>query len=432
MTARAKSYAWFIIALGTALACYCAFEYVHSINMDALSMELQQMICLVIMCALCRSLPIVIGNGHQQLDVSVVCIFATVAIKGPYAAVIVSIISAFFTIEHDKEANLYRTIYNTPFIKAAFNNCNFAISILGAGLLFLLSGGDPGHFVMPDQFLPCLIYSISTFLINAIILLGLFFLDKQVTLDDAVQLVKGLIPNVLFAMPLGLLMALLFMMDNGHWLALLMLFPLLIARYAWSLYVDSQQQYMRLIAAFVSAMEAKDTYTEGHSRRVEEYAMLIAKELNLPKPQAKELQVAAILHDIGKIGIEESILCKPTRLTDEERERIQQHPMIGVNIVDKVNISAEIREMILHHHEYYDGTGYPDHLSSDQVSFGAFILGVADAYDAMTSDRPYRKGMSPQRAMEILQECQGTQFHPEVVDAFLSAMSKITQENSPL
>lgn len=431
MTARAKSYAWFIILVGATVGAYCFINYVRSINMAELSMELQQMVCLIVMCSLCRSLPIIIGNGQQQLDVSVVCIFATVAIKGPSAAVIVSLISAFFTIEHDKEAKVYRTIYNTPFIKSAFNNSNFAIAILGAGMLFLVSGGNPGQFTMPDQLLPCLIYSISTFLINSIILLGLFFLNKQVTLDDAVQLVKGLIPNVLFAMPLGLLMALLFMTNNGHYLALLMLFPLLIARYAWSLYVDSQQQYMRLISAFVSAMEAKDTYTEGHSRRVEEFAMLIGKELNLPKPQAKDLQVAAILHDIGKIGIEESILCKPTRLTDEERLRIEQHPVIGVNIVDKVNISEEIREMILHHHEYYDGTGYPDHIGYDKVSFGAFILGVADAYDAMTSDRPYRKGMSPERAKEILQECKGTQFHPEVVDAFLCAMSKIPQENDP-
>ena len=428
MTARAKWYARLVIALGAIIGFYSCLAYVRSVDVQNLSMEIQQMACLVVLCALCRSLPIIVGDGRQQLDVSVVSIFAAVAIKGPYAAAVVYLVSSFFTIERDKETKTYRTIYNTPFIKTAFNTSNLVISIIAAGRLYLLTGGTPGGMVMPGQLLPCLVYSVSTFLVNSVLLLGLFCLDQKVTPDDAVQMVKGLVPNVLLAMPLGLLIAALFMMPNGHWLAILMLFPLLLARYAWSLYVDSQQQYMRLIAALVSAMEAKDKYTEGHSRRVEEYTVQIANELKLPRPMVKELRVAALLHDIGKIGIEESILCKPGRLDADERRRIEEHPLIGVNIVDKVHISPEIHELILHHHERYDGKGYPDRLGNGEVSFGAFILGVADAYDAMTSDRPYRRGMSPEQAMEILKEGRGSQFHPEAVDAFIASMSRSPQE----
>jgi putative nucleotidyltransferase with HDIG domain len=243
-------------------------------------------------------------------------------------------------------------------------------------------------------------------------------------------MIRGLLPNVLLAMPLGLLIALLFMMENGHWLAILMLFPLLLARYAWALYLESQVQRMKLIHAFVSAMEAKDTYTEGHSRRVEMFSVQIATALKLPKEKVKEIQIAALLHDIGKIGIEDIILHKPAKLTDEERLRIEEHPTIGVSIVEKVGLSEEIKEMIRHHHERYDGHGYPDKLDHTSVSFEAYILGVADAFDAMTSNRPYRAGMSKEKAMSILIEESGKQFHPAVVETFIAIVQSQKEKNT--
>ena len=413
---KAKIYSYFIIFIGLVLAVYAFYRYISDIDHQNLALEIQQMVCLIILCVLCRSLPINIGDGQHALDVSVVSILAAVIAKGPYAAMCVYLISSLFTVDFNKETKTYHHLYNTSFHKSAFNNSNLMISILVPSLLYKLAGGTPGVAALPGVIWPAFLFSISTFFINYVILLIVFILEKQIGMDDAADMIRSLLPNVLFAMPLGLLIAILFMMQNGHWLAILMLFPLLLARYAWSLYLESQVQHMKLIHAFVSAMEAKDTYTEGHSRRVEMFALQIAAELKLPKEKVKEIQIAALLHDIGKIGIEDIILRKPAKLTDEERLRIEEHPTIGVSIVEKVGLSEEIKEMIRHHHERYDGKGYPDRLDHTEVSFEAYILGVADAFDAMTSDRPYRAGMSEEKALSILTEESGKQFHPAVVE----------------
>ena len=421
-TKKAKLYSYVVILAGVLLTIYAFYSYINSLHDVDISLEIQRMICLVILCVLCRSLPIYVGDGRQALDVSVVSILAAVITKGPYAAMCVYLVSSLFSVDYDKENKTYHHLYNTSLHKSAFNNSNLMIAIWLPGLLFNIAGGKPGIALLPGILWPAFLFSFSTFLMNMLILSILFLLDNRVAMDDAVDMIRGLLPNVLLAMPLGLLIALLFIMPNGHWLAILMLFPLLLARYAWSLYLESQVQHMKLIHAFVSAMEAKDTYTEGHSRRVEMFALQIASMLKLPKEKVKEIQIAALLHDIGKIGIEDIILRKPARLTDEERQRIEEHPTIGVSIVEKVGLSEEIKEMIRHHHERYDGRGYPDKLDHTAVSFEAYILGVADAFDAMTSDRPYRSGMSEAKAMSILLEESGKQFHPAVVETLQSIL----------
>lgn len=424
MTSRAKWYTGAVILLGAILAPYAFYRYISSlVTVADLVLELQQVICLIILCTLCRSLPIMVGNGRQALDISVVSILATVAYKGTYAAVVVFLLSSLFTLDYDKESKSCHHLYNTPPVKSAFNNANLSLSIWAAGSLFTWAGGVPGQPALPYVVIPCLLFTLCAFLMNGCVLSGLFILDGKVSLEDAVSLLRGLVPNVLLAMPLGLLMTLLFVLPNGHWLAMLMLFPLLLARYAWALYVDSQQQYMRLTSAFVSAMEAKDKYTEGHSRRVQSYALMIARQINLPKAQIKELETAALLHDIGKIGVPDHILQKNGPLTPEERALIEQHPAIGVGIVEKVGLSKSIQSMIRHHHERYDGKGYPDHLDAQSNTLPAFIMAVADAYDAMTSDRPYRKGMYQDTAIRILRENSGAQFHPMAVEAFVKAMA---------
>lgn len=213
-------------------------------------------------------------------------------------------------------------------------------------------------------------------------------------------------------------------MGSGTWIAMIMLLPLLLARYAWQLYLDSRRQQDRLISAFVSTMEAKDTYTQGHSERVGEFAEMIARQLRLGEKQLMTLREAAVLHDVGKIGIEDYILRKPGPLEPDEREKMQQHPMIGVKIVEQVGLGPEVIEIIRQHHERPDGKGYPCGLTAENICQGARILSVADAFDAMTSDRPYRKGMPRELAIEILREESGKQFDPEAVEALLKALEK--------
>ena len=208
------------------------------------------------------------------------------------------------------------------------------------------------------------------------------------------------------------------------WPVLLMLLPLLLARYAWKLYLDAQKQQMLLIDAIVSAMEAKDKYTEGHSRRVHDYAMQIGQAMGMPRKTLEILGTGALLHDVGKIGIDDSILRKPDRLTDEEWQIMRSHPDIGVRIVSGLGFSPEVLEIIHNHHQRYDGSGYPPRAAGQTPSMLTMIMCVADAYDAMTSDRAYRKHFSQEKAIAILREGAGTQFHPDVVNAFIQVLEK--------
>jgi putative nucleotidyltransferase with HDIG domain len=173
-----------------------------------------------------------------------------------------------------------------------------------------------------------------------------------------------------------------------------------------------------------AAIEAKDIYTRGHSERVARYAVVIAKELNLPQDQIETIQYAALLHDIGKIGIGENILNKPDKLSESEYTRIREHPVMGASIVERVNFLSEISELILYHHERYDGSGYPKGLKGDEIPIGASILAVSDVYDALSSDRPYRKAWFKVDTIGWLEDMSGVEFDPKVVNALISAYKK--------
>jgi len=178
--------------------------------------------------------------------------------------------------------------------------------------------------------------------------------------------------------------------------------------------------FVRAITSLAYALEARDTYTSGHSQRVAEIAVAIAAALELPQESVERVRLAGLLHDIGKIGVREAVLNKPGSLTDEERRHMQEHPEIGERVLSPVTDDGEILQLIRSHHERFDGTGYPDGLKGPQIPLGARILAVADAYEAMTSERPYRKAMSRETALAELVRCKGTQFDPRAVDAFVN------------
>jgi len=202
-----------------------------------------------------------------------------------------------------------------------------------------------------------------------------------------------------------------------------------------------RQSFLNSITSLAYALEAKDKYTRGHSERVTEIAMAVARELALPKCMTGKIRLAGLLHDVGKIGVSESILNKPGKLTSEEFEQVKSHCEIGERILSPMVEDKEILEMVRHHHERYDGSGYPDGLSGGQItkeasimaaaevcdsilSPGAMALAVADAYDAMTSDRPYRPAMTPEAACAELKKGKGKQFDPVIVNTFLSLPKK--------
>jgi putative two-component system response regulator len=172
------------------------------------------------------------------------------------------------------------------------------------------------------------------------------------------------------------------------------------------------------ISSLVNALEAKNKYKSGHSQRVAYIAVVIAKEIGLSPQMIDSLQIASLVHNIGNIGVREIILNKTAPLTLDELEHIQKHPEIGEHILVPLAGEREILKIVRNHHEHYDGTGYPDGLKASHIPLGARILAVADAYEAMISERPYRAALSPENARTELERSKGTQFDPVIVDAF--------------
>ena len=178
------------------------------------------------------------------------------------------------------------------------------------------------------------------------------------------------------------------------------------------------------IKALAEALETKDFETKGHSDRTVAHALNIAKRIGLSEQEQEWIQYAAILHDIGKIGIPEQILKKPGKLTPEEYEVMKQHPVYGAQIVRQIKFLNHVVPLVQADHERWDGKGYPDGLKGEQIPLGARIVALVDAYDAMTSDRVYRKAPGKSFAIEEMERCSGTQFDPHIVGVFLEILRK--------
>jgi HD-GYP domain-containing protein (c-di-GMP phosphodiesterase class II) len=189
--------------------------------------------------------------------------------------------------------------------------------------------------------------------------------------------------------------------------------------------------FLHTTVAMAAAIEAKDRYTHGHTTRVTNFSLEIAKKLSqkklIPKESPKffeDIHIASLLHDIGKIGVPEAILNKEGVLDPEERKKINEHPMIGVNILQPIHELKTVLLGVKYHHERFDGNGYPEGLKGDQIPMIAAIIAVADSYDAMTSDRPYRKGFPKEKAIDIIKGESGKQFDPAIVEAFLEVIAE--------
>ena len=181
--------------------------------------------------------------------------------------------------------------------------------------------------------------------------------------------------------------------------------------------------YIKSISALVSLAESRDPYAMRHSAKVTRYAVLFAKYLGFAKERIEVIKLSAMLHDVGKIGIREDILLKEGSLTESEYEEVKKHSPFGAEIVKPLRFLEKEIPIIRHHHENFDGTGYPDGLKGEEIPLEARILSLSDVYDALTSDRPYRKAYSPKKALEIMQKEVGKKFDPELFEKFKEFMS---------
>lgn len=191
-----------------------------------------------------------------------------------------------------------------------------------------------------------------------------------------------------------------------------------------------QKSYFSMVQALITAVEAKDVYTKGHSERVTQYSLLVAEQMSLPMEQMEIIQQAGILHDIGKITVELSILNKPTRLTAAEYEKIKNHPDVGYRILEPIEFDDRVKLTVLQHHERPDGKGYPNGRTAGDILLEARVLATADAFDAMTTSRPYREALTIDAALNEIKRCSGTQFDPQVVEVMTGLVNTMVSSGS--
>lgn len=360
--------------------------------------------------------------GESAISVGFAVDLAAILVLGvPEAAWIASLGIMLRTVKHQGS---YVHIINTPVYKTLFNGSTIILSAGISGLCYEFLGGIPGDINYNSFLLPLIACVLVYVLINETIISGLMsILTGESFTSSWLGNVFWAARDCVYVAPLGILMTIAYIRYDIIGI-LLFLGPLLLARYAYKLYVDMRHTYVDTVKALSQAVEVKDPYTQGHSLRVGDYAADLGKRLKLSQKKLENLKMAAILHDIGKIGIDESILNKPGKLTDEEFDKIKQHPQNGVKIIQDIAVLNEVSRIIMDHHEKVDGTGYPNGKKGNEINTEACILGIADVYDALTSDRPYRKAMTVEQALAIIQEGKGKHFRTDLADEFIKMMQE--------
>ena len=353
--------------------------------------------------------PVRLPRGSQA-SVAGSPVLATAFLGGPAAAALVAAIGTFELREIRGEVPWYGTLYN---------HATYIVPAFAAALTYqAIAGAGP--------------FEATAVTLVAAFLSGLVFLALNGLLSSAALAVRsGLSIRAVFSADLGVigrsmlaysplawLMAVV-SVAVGQWAVVLFGLPLATTRSAYKRVVEIRDMFTQTISSLSSAVDAKDHYTAGHSKRVQEISVEIGRQLRCSEAELEALEWGGLLHDIGKIGVPDAVLLKPDRLTREERVIMNMHPVKGEEIISPVLRLAPELPIIRHHHEWYNGSGYPDHLVGEGIPKLARILHVADAFEAMTAARPYRMTpLTAEQAMGELRKYAGIQFDPVMVDAF--------------
>ncbi|MBU4348822.1 HD-GYP domain-containing protein [bacterium] len=341
--------------------------------------------------------------------------FVIILVYGPVFAMLITALSAIIGVTVKGKTSWYKIIFDAS---------QYALSAGVAGVVYQYAGGIIGFQNFFKFAFPAALCALTYCIVNSILVAIVICLDQGIKITTVWRInIREMIPSYLSEAPIGFLMAIVYV-EVGIVGILLFFLPLLLARRSFELYTKMRKMYLETIRALAAAIDTKDPYTKGHSERVTQTSIALARELNLPEGEINNIEYAALLHDIGKIGIDERILGKNDGLTSEEFKRIKEHTIMGANIIRPVEFLKDSYKTVYHHHERYNGKGYPDGLKGEDIPISARIIAVADAYDAMGSDRPYRKKLKQDKIMKELTEQSGKQFDPEVVKALISVLDR--------
>ena len=358
------------------------------------------------------------------LSVSYALTFSAILLTNPLTAAIISAVGVAFRFPSSRNGKGRVHIFNVPFYKTIFNVSQYMIIAGVGGIVYeIIDKAVDVGFVFFNPVAS--VFSMFTYIfLNTLlmsILMSIIMKDKLISIWK--KNFYGMLLNIFLVTILGIVVA--FSYDSyGPGGILLFFIPLMFARYTFKLYIDMRKNYFETVNVLIRAIEANDPYTCGHSLRVSIYAESIARELALPQGKIDLIKSAAMLHDIGKIGIDKSILNKTGKLEKEEFETIKSHPDIGATIISDLSYLTNITDIIRHHHERNDGKGYPDGLTHDNIPLETSILTIADSFDAMTTNRPYRNSLDLEVALNEIKENAGSQFNPDIVNEAIIALRK--------
>ncbi len=287
---------------------------------------------------------------------------------------------------------------------------------------FLHSPVQFGRATLEQQFLAVLVYVLTRVMLGAIKARVLDGIDIKTFLSSPGRILAAN-AMLLSIIALGLSRLTNTYGSTGYFALILAIVALVESYQPFKLLSDQRDVLFASLSMVAQAIDLKDAYTGKHARDASAIAVRLARCLRLPEPDVRKIRIAAILHDIGKVGVSGRIIRKPSTLDPAEMDAMRQHPVIGAEIMQPVELLADAAEIVRHHHEHYNGTGYPDGLEGELIPVGSRIVLVADAFNAITTDRPYRKARSKSEAMRVLREHSGKQFDPKVVAALESIVA---------
>ncbi len=331
---------------------------------------------------------------------------------------------------------VWRSKWWRPWYRAPLTVSGALIVAVAGGFLFRLANGHPGAISVEGEWPAALVVALTFLLGGAALNAGMTVVTRKALFSPHWhRALRRAWPNFVVATPAGVLLAL--GVDRfGLKILPFSLIPLYILHFSLQLYSDAVHQrrrhleeiadlYLSVIEALALAIDAKDRTTVKQLRRVQAFALELGRLMGLPKNDQEALRAGAVLHDIGKLAVPEYILCKPGRLTPDEFEKMAIHPRIGAEILERVHFPYPIASVVRSHHEKFDGTGYPDRLAGEGIPLAARILSVVDSFDALTSERPYRRPLSRDEALAQIQEESGTSFDPRVVECLIANFDRI-------
>lgn len=386
----------------------------------------REVLLFVVLIVVADTAQITLPRGGASIYASSPIDLAGIVLLGAPAMAFVEAVASLFSEVAVQRRSAFKVAFNVPLLIATVGVAGIVYHAFPAQWKAL----ETPRFLVPLTVSGLTYYSINTFSISIIIALQ----SGKNPLGIWRQNYMWTFFHIFAFLPLGAIIALVYH-SYGWWTILLFLVPIFLARYSFKLYIEMKEAHINTVAALTSAIDANDPFTHGHSYRVSRYALRVGRAMGLTMRDLEILEYGALLHDIGKIAIQHDILLKNEKLTDREFLTLKQHPTIGADIVENLKFLREAAVLVRYHHEQPNGRGYPEGLRGDEIPIGARIILIVDAFDAMTSDRPYRKGLLLERVVEQFEKHKGEQFDLEITNLVLELIREgrfpLIVENDP-